>query len=52
MPKPNDPCGNCNHAFEFHATDMSTEKLRCWHGSVIGDTCPKQCLNFVPMEVK
>ena len=37
MPKPNDPCGNCNHAFEFHATDVSTDKLRCWHGSVRQD---------------
>jgi hypothetical protein len=47
-----DKCANCGHTFFWHAPDMQTEKNKCWHGSVTGDSCEKQCLDFVPLGVK
>lgn len=48
MYKPQDKCSNCGHTFFYHAPDLTTDKNRCWHGAVTGDSCPKECLDFVP----
>jgi hypothetical protein len=51
MSQPNDKCKLCGHAYEMHARDMMTDKEKCWHGSVIGDSCETQCKQFIA-EVK
>jgi hypothetical protein len=32
-------CKRCGHLYEEHATDLSHEKEKCWHGAVVGNTC-------------
>jgi hypothetical protein len=45
-----DPCKICGHAFEFHAPDVMTDRNRCWHGACTGDSCEKECKDFVAKE--
>jgi len=47
MPQPNDKCKTCQHTYEFHARDMMTDKEKCWHGSVTGNSCELACKTFV-----
>ena len=52
MPQKHETCKFCGHAYEFHATDVSTDKERCWHGAVTGNSCERECKIFVPMEAE